>query len=1407
MKNIKSVFTFLVVCLIAQYGFSKNPEHQDPSPTEINNSTFVNLRMDCAPARVSDDLEINNVRARLWVGGDVWWNKSDGRYIVPKPPVGSEAREVSSIFAGGVWLGGFDPDGNLKVAASTYPDGATTDYYPGPLDSNTGQTEATTCQQWDKFFTVKGVDIKKAIRDYDLAKEGGEEYSIDSVPDGVKYWPGQGNVFFEDEHGFALPNTEAGLGSFWDEDGDAIYSPENGDFPIIDIRGCEPESRKKAKELLPDEMFFWIYNDAGNIHRASQGSLINMEVQVQAFAYATNDEINDMTFLRYKLINRAKEDIRQTYFAMWVDHDLGCSEDDYLGCDPERGLVYAYNSDALDGSGTGTDCTGSVATYEDKVPMIGTDYFRGPVAPKVICRDSTEDCETHIIRVSDRFNKFEYSIGDEIRLRDPDLSSGEEGDFGQELGMSSFIYYNRGGFGNPDPATIDPQNAEQYYSYLQGRWLNGEPLTQGGIGLNAGSTDTTRYAFPDPPNQSGGWSMWQDRLADGDRRSIQASGPFLLQPNAINELIVGAVWVPDVTHPGPEIIKLTTADDIAQSLFDECFDIIDGPDAPTVCAVELDREIILVLNNDLVNSNNANLGYTEVDIYAPDDPMFTEEDISYRFEGYRIFQLVGPSVSPQELDDMEKARIVFQADLKNNVTELFNWQSVTNPNADGETNPRQTWFPTSMVTGQNEGIQNTFRVTVDEFASGDSRLINHKKYYFMAVAYAYNEFAPFNPNNSTLTQARPYLEGRGNVKTYEVVPRPIIYQGLNASYGDGAQVTRIDGVGVGGNLVDMEEGMHESILSGDFDGRIVYKDGRGPIDVNIYNPLEVKNGKFQLQIVGNHNREEGCILDDGATWVLTNLDTDEVIASEKSINEINEQLLPEYGFSIDIKQSNIVGSNLDNDNGARAAITEYEVEDAEPWFFAVRDEVPGIPDEEIGFGRRLFDFIRTGGSDNIYDVNQSFSNLGDGYWYPFHLTSAEDPPQGSPVYLSPAWNQANNEHAGVRPNSSNILKNLNNIDIVLTSDKSKWSRCVVVETASQWYQQNTMLNIKTDSPSMDKNGNASTGSGASTDEDAANYISDTGMSWFPGYAIDVETGRRVNIFFGENSLFNEAYAEERGDPALANGNDLLYNPNDRFLTVPGFTSLPLDNLNEIHLGGQHYIYATRQEYDGCESIINEYKNTFPFFAQIKILQSVTWCSMSLMAPGQEILSYAEGVVPTDVSFKLRVERPYNVETSFNLEVPGGDCFTVEGAPLPLYEFEIKGKEPEDLVQEEYEGALANVQAVPNPYYAYSSYEPQQFDRRIKITNLPDRAIVTIYSLDGKFIKQFDRAESPAARGGANPGVNFSQSTSNLEWDLENSAGIPIASGVYLIHISAPELGEERTIKWFGINRKFDPSGL
>jgi hypothetical protein len=41
-----------------------------------------------------------------------------------------------------------------------------------------------------------------------------------------------------------------------------------------------------------------------------------------------------------------------------------------------------------------------------------------------------------------------------------------------------------------------------------------------------------------------------------------------------------------------------------------------------------------------------------------------------------------------------------------------------------------------------------------------------------------------------------------------------------------------------------------------------------------------------------------------------------------------------------------------------------------------------------------------------------------------------------------------------------------------------------------------------------------------------------------------------------------------------------------------------------------------------------------------------------------------------------------------------------------------------------------------------------------------------------------------------------------DWDLKNQYGISIASGLYIIHIDAPGIGE-KILKWFGAMRPLD----
>jgi len=493
-------------------------------------------RSDCATATKGTDQAINNVRARLLNGGDVWWDgNGNGRYIVPKVDPLSGQPEISSLFAGAVWLGGIDDAGNLKVACQTYGSQSNqVDFYPGPLNPNEGTVNAEVCAEWDEFFRVTAAEIDQHLAEWQRTVDVGTEYDPELIPEGVKGWPARGNEFFFELNEFELPNTTQGLAAFFDRDGDGFYEPTDGDYPRIEIRGCDAPQ-------YPDEMVFWIYNDAGGPHNETNGDPIRMEVQVQAFAYETQDEINNMTFQRYKLINRALDAIDDTYFAIWTDPDLGCFTDDYVGCDTSRSLAYVYNEDQLDGT-NGCICDQAVDTYCDEVPILGVDYFRGP-----------------------------------------------RNEFGDELGMSSFTYYNNASVGSPPPGTTDPDIAQEFYNYLSGFWRDGTPLTFGNSAYNIGSTDLIGYAFTDEPNDPAGWSMCTANLPFGDRRTIQASGPFRLDPGAVNELLVGVVWVPELDYPCPDITPLIRADELAQGLIDNCFDLLDGPDAPDVDWIELDN--------------------------------------------------------------------------------------------------------------------------------------------------------------------------------------------------------------------------------------------------------------------------------------------------------------------------------------------------------------------------------------------------------------------------------------------------------------------------------------------------------------------------------------------------------------------------------------------------------------------------------------------------------------------------------------------------------------------------------------------------------------------------------------------------------------------------------------------------
>jgi len=144
---------------------------------------------------------------------------------------------------------------------------------------------------------------------------------------------------------------------------------------------------------------------------------------------------------------------------------------------------------------------------------------------------------------------------------------------------------------------------------------------------------------------------------------------------------------------------------------------------------------------------------------------------------------------------------------------------------------------------------------------------------------------------------------------------------------------------------------------------------------------------------------------------------------------------------------------------------------------------------------------------------------------------------------------------------------------------------------------------------------------------------------------------------------------------------------------------------------------------------------------------------------------------------------------------------------PMYRFNTEGLEAVEFSQVKNESDLDLINVVPNPYYAYADgpgYERNQLDTRVKIINLPERCVVTIYNVSGTLIRQYNVDKSGVNNPSSSTSGNDTDARTSIDWDLKNFAGIPIAGGLYLIHVK--ETGGrsgEKVIKWFGAMRPVD----
>lgn len=1301
----------------------------------------------CSPATWRAELDLNNVRTRIETGGNKWMDRSGisrAAYEVPKTEDRSGAH---AIFAGGLWMGGVSPDNQLKLAAVMFRTG--NDFWPGPL-TNTGDAsvEPQTCLDYDKSWTTYRVWVELHEK-YFLCQDDPNCNIDEEFPDGYSIPP----VFFDWP---AIGDVGAGqdlyIAPFADFDGDGDYDPTMGDYPGYDLRGsvedCKNRFREDPVSLFGDMNIWWVFNDKGDVHTESGGQPIGMEIRAQAFAFSTNDEVNNMTFYNYVLINQGTQTLLNTYFGQWVDPDLGFSDDDYVGCDVQRGLGYCYN-------GRDPDPDGQMPGYGAQPPAIGVDFFEGPfVDYDGIDNPLTQNCDSAFA-----LNGIPYA-GIGIGYSDDVVDN-------ERFGMRAFMFHNR-----TLQATGDPQISQHYYNYLRSRWKDNSRCVYGGNGYfthpQANPNQPALYMFPGDSDPVG-WGtdcaiagdFWtEESVQDNppfDRRFIQSAGPFTLEPGAYNNITVGVVWARAASGgPYQSVEAVRLADDKAQALFDNCFKLLDGPDAPDLTIRELDRELIIYITNP-ENSNNFNEQYVELDaIIPPTDIDGNPYDREYRFQGYKLYQVKDATVDVSQLDDVTVSRLVFQCDVRDNVGQIVNYiqdQQINLP------------VPTEMVNGANEGIRHSVRITQDRFAQGDPRLVNFKTYHFICIAYGYNNFENYNPVTNA-GQPFPYLAGRkaaaGSIRSYSGIPhKPAPGNGgtiQNSQYGDQFEITRLEGQGNGALVLDITRNTENAVMGGSpwRANEIAYRKGLGPVDVMVVDPLRVPEARFEIWFADSLDQPT---LDD-AHWYMVRLDSDpsrqDTISSDRTIRVENEQIIPDWGISVTIGQVFYegTGSSTFTRPAGEGSITFADPSKA--W-------LTGIPDSD---GQNVLNWIRSGtaeDAENEYndrlgkDDDKLYARILGGTWAPWPVVGEADFQPASPS-------------VGTTYNQLARFDEITSTLVVITPDKDKWTRSAVLEQESN---PNLALGGAAKlalraSPSVDKNGRSVGQAGVNESEATRGGTQPNGMGWFPGYAIDLETGERLNIAFGENSYW--------GGPG---GRDMLWNPSD---TIQTFLGQPI-------MGGGHWIYVFKNErraaaadnrmpmYDEGQFIYtNLMQNTTA--SRTRVYRGVNWVGSALRVTGRQLLE-------TEVRIRLNVEKAYRpYRQPFAGYEPAIAPERNNG--LPLYTFSTSGLAVQTNVAEVANEMLDIINVVPNPYYAFSGYESSRLDNRIRFINLPQECTISIYNVSGTLVRKYRKDNE----------------LTYLDWDLKNANNIPIAGGVYICHVEVPGVGE-KVLKWFGVMRPLD----
>jgi len=229
---------------------------------------------------------------------------------------------ISAIFKDGLVWGG-KVNGEIRVNGNTYRDGL----QPGRILEDGIADEPISVQS--KIFKIR--------KDWQTLPEGVLKQRLEYD---YNHWPVK-------------------AGAPWDDvNEDGVYT-----------------SGYDKPKYIGDETLFYVANDLDSTRSLfTYGSNpIGLEFQTTIFGF-NREDLKDVVFKKYKVINKSNTDITDMYFTYWADVDMGDADDDLSAFDSTYNMAYVYNADNED---VGYGNSG----YGTPPPAIAHMIVQGPIIP------------------------------------------------------------------------------------------------------------------------------------------------------------------------------------------------------------------------------------------------------------------------------------------------------------------------------------------------------------------------------------------------------------------------------------------------------------------------------------------------------------------------------------------------------------------------------------------------------------------------------------------------------------------------------------------------------------------------------------------------------------------------------------------------------------------------------------------------------------------------------------------------------------------------------------------------------------------------------------------------------------------------------------------------------------------